>query len=74
MGLSPRDFPLTREMVRVWLDEWNAIPEYQPPIKNFLAGKINEMGLSDHMVDTEAHEGQEDQTNILDLPSYGFPG
>jgi len=78
MALSPRDFPLTREMVEGWLSEWQEM-ETQPPIKNFLAGKINDMDLPDHMVDTEAHESQGDETNILDLlmddlPSYGYSG
>jgi hypothetical protein len=74
--MNPQDVPLTRDVVARWLDEWKKL-DPQPPIKFFLAGKINNLGLESLTVNTQAHEDFEDETSLLDmvmadLPSYGI--
>jgi hypothetical protein len=74
--MNPQDVPLTRDVVDRWLDEWKKL-DPQPPIKPFLAGKINNLGLESLTVNTQAHEDLEDETPLLDmvmadLPSYGI--
>jgi hypothetical protein len=49
----------------------------RPPVKEFLAAKVEEAGLADTVVNTTAHDDLGDETTVLemiymDLPSYGF--
>jgi len=76
MAINPREVTVSRDDVQGWLTEW-VNTENRPPVKEFLASKLKELGLSEAVVDTVGHDDLGDETPLLemiysDLPSYGF--
>lgn len=72
MALDARDIPVTREMVGEWLKEYDG----SKPVREFLAGKLNGLEMSETEVNTQEHESLAETTSLLDmicadLPSYG---
>jgi hypothetical protein len=51
VALAPRDIPITREAVDEWLAEYDKLPADRPPLKEFIASKIDELNLEDPFVD-----------------------
>lgn len=62
-------------MVYDWLIDYDTLLD-KPPIKEYIASKVNALQLPDQMVNTEFHDDLDAQTSIVemiysDLPSYG---
>ena len=76
MVVAPGDIPVSRADVVAWLSEWeNMTKADRPTVRDFLNGKIDELGLEDYMV-TRAYGDnlkQEHITDVIlaDLESYG---
>ena len=73
MAVAAKDMPITREMVAGWLAEYTPT---DGQVEFYIAGKVNELNLPDHMVNTSALENYPDQTSVVelildDLSSYG---
>lgn len=72
--MTPRDIPITREMVYNWIEEWKTTSG-DPALGEFITGKINGLGLPDPMVNISGHDIAGDEMPISefilqDLGSY----
>lgn len=79
MALAPRDIPITREQVYLWMKNWPLVHEAQPDLsmRDYIAGQVQGLSLPDTTVDTAAMDDWEDYTHVADmivadLPSYGY--
>jgi hypothetical protein len=76
MALAPRNFPLTREQVYGWLQEYDGKWEPTKKMRAYLESRVAELELEDEYVDTTSHADLDDRTHIvdmvlMDLGSYG---
>lgn len=72
MALDARDIPVTREVVGGWLKSYDG----SVPVRDYLAGKLNGLGMNETEVNTQEHESLSETTSLLDmicadLHSYG---
>ncbi len=72
MALDARDIPVTRETVSEWLKAYDG----KTSVRDYLAGKLNGLGMTETEVNTQEHESLPETTSLLDmicadLPSYG---
>ena len=79
MALAPRDTPISREQVYLWLKNWPAVSEANPDLelKTYIEGQVEGLKLPDPHVDTSQQDDWDDYAHIselilADLPSYGF--
>jgi hypothetical protein len=79
MALAPRDVPITREQVYLWLKNWPIVEQANPDLtlEGYIAGQVAGLDLPDPEVDTSAMENWDESTHVArmilaDLPSYGF--
>jgi hypothetical protein len=72
--MTPRDIPITREMVYNWIEDWKAAGDTRL-VGEYITEKINELNLPDPMVNISGHDIAGDEMPIAefilqDLPSY----
>jgi hypothetical protein len=74
--MRPRDVPVTRAMMLLWLSTWNQPIQDTPAFRNHLRNP-SRMGaaLADTLVDNEGNDSLPPQTTVLglillDLKSY----
>jgi hypothetical protein len=74
--VAPGDIPITRLDIEGWIKSWKKIKKSKrPPIKDYLASKIEKLNLDNSMV-TRANGDALEEQHILDvilddLESYG---
>lgn len=72
--MTPRDVPITREMVYNWIEEWTDTGS-DSELGEFITAKINELNLPDPMVNISGHDIAGDELPVaefilMDLESY----
>lgn len=72
--MTPRDIPITREMVYQWIEDWKDTSG-DPPLGQYITDRINGLGLPDPMVNISGHDIPGDEMPIsdfilMDLESY----
>lgn len=79
MALAPKDIPIDREQVYLWLKNWPLVEQANPDLtlEDYIRGQVAGLELVDSQVNTTQMENWEDITDaadmiIEDLPSYGF--
>jgi hypothetical protein len=79
MALVPKDIPITREQVYMWLKNWPIMHRMNPDLtlEDYIADEVAELHLPDPEVDTSAMDDWDESTHVVsmilaDLPSYGF--
>lgn len=77
MALSPRDIPITREMVAGWLADYEQTQKAQT-LETYLKTRVGRLQLDDPMVDVSQRDDYtEPEVHVVqmildDLPSYGY--
>lgn len=66
MALTPRDIPVTREMVQQWIEEWDESNKSET-LEGWIRRQIKELNLSDNTVDTSGHDNLSDETSLADF-------
>lgn len=73
--MTPRDIPITREMVYQWIEDWKAAGDTRA-LGEYITEKVNGLNLPDPMVNISGHDsltGEEMPISdfiLQDLPSY----
>lgn len=64
--MTPRDIPITREMVYNWIEDWKGVGDGKP-LGEYITERINGLGLPDPMVDISGHDIAGDEMPVADF-------